>query len=254
MQANNPKSSKRLLCLIRSDLPITQRPEDVLNFLLEGEEFDEVVCVRSRVGISKINISIVNHALRIDLPSSIPVVSSLQQKGSSFSMLTWLETIIKLKIMFRKTKFNVCWTGELVPASMGRILKLFRICDKIVYDDPDYYPICYSGISSMFAKILESAVIKSADLLISISPEIARIREQQGAKAVCTIPHGVDYAFFGKAVEERLPRISAPQFKPKVILFAGNFADELRNDLVLQALKRVYETQKRLPPPSSGRR
>jgi glycosyltransferase involved in cell wall biosynthesis len=235
---------RKLLCLIRSDYSITQRPIEVLDLLRKEEAFDQIVCVSPHPWLSKAQITGNRHVMKVELPLFVPDFSFLRQKGLSLSLFMWLQAIIRLKIMFRRTKFDVCWTGDLLPASMGGLLKTVGLCSKIVYDDPDYYPVCYSGLIKFLAEILESMAIKNANLVISVSPEIAKIREQQGAKFVCSIPHGVDYTFFGKAYKERLKRITDPGFKPKVLLFAGNFTDELRNDLVLNSLKKLHETRK----------
>jgi glycosyltransferase involved in cell wall biosynthesis len=190
--------------------------------------------------VNKVVLTKDNNILRVDLPSSFSIRSSFQQKGMSLSLLIWLQCIIRLKLLFRKTKFDICWTGDLVPASMGFILKSLGVCDKLVYDDPDFYPICYSGLLKFSVKLMEALVVKNADAIISISPQIADVRRRQGAKNVHVIPHAVDYSFFTSAYEKRMERVRYKEFKPKTILFAGNFADELQNDLVLCALEKLY--------------
>jgi glycosyltransferase involved in cell wall biosynthesis len=229
-----------LLILHRSHYPLTQRADEISILLYEK---CNIYDVKVHIFLDHNLIQIKDSLRQSDI--NIPIYGCIFKKLSFSPLITsflFLYVIFLLRKIFGKCKFDVCWTGDLFLASFSPILKLFGICKKFVYDDPDYYPACYSGILRIIVTVLESIVIKNSDLVISISENLAKIRRRQGAKIVKVVQHMVDCNFFKNAYETRLKRLFQQDFKPKTILYAGNFMDELKNDLLLHSLNIVNKS------------
>jgi glycosyltransferase involved in cell wall biosynthesis len=237
------KQEKRsLLILNKSHHPLTQRQDEISMLLYEKCNTynikvyiflaDNHIQIRDPLHQFNINITIFENIFKKLRYSQLILIRPF----------LFLYIIFLFKKIFGKFKFDVCWTGDLFFASFSPILKLFGICKKFIYDDPDYCPAYYSGILRIIVTILESIAIKSSDIIISISEILAKIRIRQGAKIVKVVPHMVDCNLFKAAYETRLKRLYQQNFKPKTILYAGNITDLLKSDLLLHALNMVNKT------------
>ena len=213
---------KFLLILHKSHYPLTQRSDELLYFLSKDRTFDSRTL---RITYDYIGLE----------TSYIPTLP-----GCIKGIRAIVSTLVSVfKLWPKKTAVDICWAGDVLPAFIGTILKRLGFCKKLVYDDEDYCPILYSGLTSVLIGIFERIIITNADLIISVSEELAKIRKSQKAKCVEVIPHGVDYELFKKSYEIRLRRIYYTNFRPKVMVYAGNYSDVLKEDLLLQALAKL---------------
>jgi glycosyltransferase involved in cell wall biosynthesis len=112
----------------------------------------------------------------------------------------------------------------------------------LVYDDSECFPAVYEGVLRGITSVLEHFVMSNADLVISVSQELASLRTNQGANAVKVIEHGVYYDSFRAAYLQRLKRIDS-DFTPRTVVFAGNLTKLLSGPLLAQVISGVSETR-----------
>lgn len=148
----------------------------------------------------------------------------------------WISLLKRLAV---QEPVGVCWTGDLTVAGFAKELKVLGLARKFAYDDPDYFPVMQAGVSGGLLRIIDQRIIKGADLIMSCTPELARLRFEQGAKRVEMIPDGVDVKFFEQSFEARLNKCQGSEFKPRVLLFAGWFGIDRGLDVLPEALEIV---------------
>lgn len=202
-----------LLIIHRKKHPTYQRADEIAKFLMTSDSF--------------------NHKLL--LPTNATVVTPTGRLP-----FMWLQDIFKFKRCCKAT-FDVCWTDELSVMAFARWLKTFGIAKKVVYEDQDLFPLHYSGVSKLIVYNLELTAMRNADLVISCSEELARLRVKQKARRVEVVPHGVNYQLFRKAYELRMKRVLEPDFKPRTLIYAGSFKTGWAVDLLPYILKRVVD-------------
>jgi len=202
-----------LLIIHRKRHPLHQRADEIAKFLKASDMF----------------------APRVLLSSTAKGVTP---KGRLPFM--WLTDIMRHKIDHKIT-FDVCWTDELSVAAFSKELRIFGIAKSFVYDDPDFFPTHYSGLSKLILYSLELRTIRNADLIISCSEELGRLRIRQKARKVEVVPHGVNYQMFRKAYETRIKRISRYGLKPTTLIYAGTLRSGYAMNILPNVLKKVVD-------------
>jgi len=226
----------RMLILHHWNAPLTQRSDILVKLLLKSGKFDPIVLLYS--GEPPVDISSRELRCAVKLPTVLPTIGILSHRGITFEPFSWLLSYGCVKTILKDISLDACWTGSLSATVLWLLLKKKGICKKFIYDDADYFPELYSMPVTDVVRILEQEVVNNADLIISVSEELASKRKRQGSKAVKVIPHGVDYKFFRKAYLTRCKRIDS-NFRPKVIVFAGNLSKLLDKNVLVGMLQRV---------------
>jgi len=121
--------------------------------------------------------------------------------------------------------------------------KRYRLFDFLVYEDPDFFAAFHEKTEARRqVERLEAYAVKQADLVVSVSNILAKIRTRQGAKRVMTVQNGVDPSFFEKAVRTR-----SMQKKNSIrdtLVFAGSWNKSWGVDMALRALPIVKKSLK----------
>lgn len=239
----NPGKSAPSLLIIQRPGILTQRDSVLTRYLANSSAFSRIVVILPENSIRVASYETLGRSVLIRLPLRVPtLVDSLSQRGVSTSPLMWMELMLRARSVLGNSTFDICWVGtNLTLASLGGILKRMGLYKKLVYDDADFFPSCYTSAPiRILMYLLESFVVQNADLMISISYVLGRIRKKQGASMVRVVPHGVEYKVFRRAYELRLRRIVESGYDPQRMLFAGNY-DLILNDVTLCALEKVKE-------------
>lgn len=184
-----------LLVIHRQKHPTYHRADEISNFLCRSNLFSDVACLSPKPGV-------------VTDEGRLP--------------LMWFKDILQFKNLHKKM-FDVCWTDELSIAAFAKELRLLKLARKFVYDDPDYFPSLYSGWLKHLVEIMEARAARGADLVISISHELARMRIEQGANMVKIIPNGINYELLNKAYWLRTNRTYRVDFKPEKLIYIGSF-------------------------------
>jgi glycosyltransferase involved in cell wall biosynthesis len=117
--------------------------------------------------------------------------------------------------------------GEML---FGYILKLTGRTRLLVYDDRDYEPgfITTNRLRRWMVGQMEKAMLKKADIVISIGDRLASFRRETTGINPVIIPNGVDYDLFRKAQEK------APH--PPTLFYMGYINAWSGMDVVVEAL------------------
>lgn len=141
---------------------------------------------------------------------------------------------------------GVCWTGDLTVAAFAKELKALGVSRKFVYDDPDFFPLDYSGgVLGVVVSRLDQRIIKGVDLIVSCTPQLTRLRSKQGARKALTIRDGVDTTLFKQCFEDRLKKCDKSEFRPRILLYSGLFGFDKGLDILPKALAIVLERHSR---------
>jgi glycosyltransferase involved in cell wall biosynthesis len=120
-------------------------------------------------------------------------------------------------------------------ALLARYLKRTGRLSRLIYHDIDYYPF----VSSRNRRIVawrERMLVQMADAVISVSRPLVALRKEQGARAVCYLPNGVDFDHFHQAAIRR-------QEHPPTLFYMGTLDMRWGVDLPIQALPIIRERQ-----------
>ncbi|MCL4488737.1 MAG: glycosyltransferase family 4 protein [Chloroflexi bacterium] len=146
----------------------------------------------------------------------------------------WALLILK---PFLKDHYALCLFGHPRNALLALLLKRIGIVESLIYDDWDYYPghVTTSKrlLDGPLLRIREALCIQNADVVISVSEPLAKLRIGQGARQVLVIPNGVDFSLFSTAQRKR------PH--PPTLLFMGNLFAAWGADLPLRSLPAIRE-------------
>lgn len=99
-----------------------------------------------------------------------------------------------------------------------------------IYEDVDFYPGFCGEQYAHYVSLMEIESIKCADLTVSVSPNLAELRKNQGSKNVIIIPNGTSNNILNKTKPEYIS--SAPR-----LVWVGYIDDWVAIDEFLDAIK-----------------
>lgn len=118
-------------------------------------------------------------------------------------------------------------------ALLSRYLQRTGRAAQMVYHDIDYYPY----VSTRQRRIIawrEQMLVRTADLVLSVSRPLAALRTEQGARRVVYLPNGVDFDRFAQA-NKRQPG------RPPTLLYTGTLDRRWGVDLPIRAMPLILK-------------
>lgn len=150
-------------------------------------------------------------------------------------LFTFLQPMFVVLTAYKRVgKNDICLAGGLWGGIIGYMLKCLGKTDFLVYEDLDLFS--YFWDNKLFQTTLysiEKFVVTRADLVVSVSDELAELRRSQGAKNVIVSPNGVDYNLFSKG---QYKKEHAP-----TLVYAGGLADYQGIDLPIRCLPELVK-------------
>lgn len=135
-------------------------------------------------------------------------------------------------LLFVRQRFDVFIGQGPMEVFVGYILRRFGFVRLLVYDDMDYAP-GYSPhkLRRFLLKHLECFLIKHSDVVVSVGPFLADLREKETGRKVLVIPNGVNYELFRKA--------QIKNSHPPTMIYMGFVEEWSGLDLLLVVLKKL---------------
>ncbi len=131
----------------------------------------------------------------------------------------------------RHGRFDLCIAYGPWAACVGWLLRRLGRVDLLVYDDQDYEPaIIVNRVRQRWAAWLERAMMRRADVVVSVGHRLAALRRAETGCEVAVIPNGVRAG--GAA-----PRAGAAQVF--TLVYVGNVVSWSGLDVMLDALPTV---------------
>lgn len=134
-----------------------------------------------------------------------------------------------------KTRHKLCIAASPWAGVAGIMLRKLGLIDKLVYEDLDYFPAFIPDryVEKRFINWLEKLSVRHADVVISISEELAMLRRAQTNVRVEVVENGVDYSRFAGH------RSTEPH--PPTMIYVGSIEEWAGVDIPVKALPRIVE-------------
>jgi glycosyltransferase involved in cell wall biosynthesis len=169
------------------------------------------------------------HPIEIENKGNIRIlkVRRLRLPGSLDPMLQdlWLYPIFRPHL---KKSYDVVVIDGPESAMIASFLKKSKRVRYLIYYDIDYYP----GQSPQWSRILsrrEQSLCKTADVVVSVSRPLSKLRQTQGAKATLVIPNGVEFDRFSEANLMR-------KVHPPTLVYVGSLDERWGVDLSIRSM------------------
>jgi len=141
------------------------------------------------------------------------------------------------KIIKKTLSYHLCIASMIQGGMVGLLLKELGKIKYLFYDDMDFYPLFYDGITKATIMHLEKLILKSANLVFSVSYTLKKLREKQGIKNVFWLPNGVDNKLFLPAWLAKRNKIPD---KKVVLIYSGSLDPRIWGTMhILKVLREV---------------
>lgn len=111
------------------------------------------------------------------------------------------------------------------------LLETGRI-ERLIYYDTDHFPSYVAHQWAGIADRQERRMITLADAVVSVSQSLAKLRQQQGAKAVTVINNAASYEMLSQAYRKRVPH-------PLTLIYTGTLDLRWGIDIVIAAMPAI---------------
>ncbi len=133
-------------------------------------------------------------------------------------------------------RFDACIGFGPWGALIGWVLRGLGRVRVLVYEDRDYEPgLLPDRLRRSYTAWLDRALVRRADLVVSVGQRLTRLREAQGARQRHVIPNGVDWDRFGPAREALR--------EGSVLVYSGNLVPWSGLEVVLEAMPEILESR-----------
>lgn len=129
--------------------------------------------------------------------------------------------------------FDVGFFASCPAMTIGLALKKSSLIRFLVYKDQDILPVLKEDASLWR---VEERMSREADLVVSVSETLRKLRIRQGARRTLVIPHGVDVNMFSLSTVVREPPSSR---RLNTLIFVGQVDRQWGVELALRALSRL---------------
>lgn len=207
----------KLTVLYRRDPPI-QRGRSVMKRLVSSLRLilrQGPAQVRSDDGVTAIGI----------LPLPLPFVLMPLQIG-------WL---CFWSIVHARKKLRFVVSEGPYAGGVGTLLRILGMTKAHIYEDLDYFPGFYRGLSSRVTDSVENWIVRRADAIVTVSDELHDLRAGKTNAPIAVVSNGVDYRAFSVAQQDQ-------KAEDLTLIFVGALESWAGVELSLRALAVLAET------------
>ena len=135
--------------------------------------------------------------------------------------------------LYDRSHYDIFIGGGQWALLLGYFLKKIGKVKVLVADDYDYQAgnQTITRFRFLFTKYLENFVLKKSDLIISVGPQLAKLRKKELGKEAKIIPNGVDYKLFAEA--------QIKNSHPPTLIYIGAVEWWSGLDLVIKAMAKA---------------
>lgn len=130
--------------------------------------------------------------------------------------------------------YQVCIGFGPWGALAGWLLKKMRKIDVLVYEDRDFEPgLVPDSLRRSYTAWVERKILKNADLVVSLSYRLAKLRESQTGNKINIIPTGVEWEKF---------QVARESYKNgRKLIYVGNVISWSGLDCAIKAMPRILQ-------------
>ena len=158
----------------------------------------------------------------------------------------------------KKLRPNLCISAHVFGGLLGYVLKERKLVEHHVYYDLDKFSAIppFDGDLSAQISYIENKIVRSADIVWSVSSTLGNLRKALGAKRVLIVPHGVNKDLFARAVKLRKSKSTSSFEKTFSVVYTGTIHPNWGVDILLQAfdilMKKGYKVKLILAGPTTS--
>jgi glycosyltransferase involved in cell wall biosynthesis len=159
------------------------------------------------------------------------VIRRLKLPQSLQNLLGDLWAYVNLPEWLKHNHYDLCLYSHPHNVFLVSLLKRFKVVEKIIYDDCDFFPDHLDATGRLSSAVLswkERLAVTRADGVVSVSEPLARLRRDQGARNVIVVPNGI-------ALDDLLD-MGDREPHPPTLIYIGGLREAWGIDLVLKAL------------------